>query len=191
MVRDEGLPVHREDVTVHRADPGHRLVVQVEHLGSIKWPKKHKYDCVIIGLKLWEEAPHRTRRQCRHHHHKHRFVVDVIINIITSQDRWRPSSPSLSLLLSPSSQSSSSQSSPRRTGRQCRPPGRWTPRRTSGWRTARSSPRSRADPHKKKIYKRALKMLVFNIRQVDLCVNCGLKEVKRYIVFPRSLTLNG
>ena len=110
MVRDEGLPVHGEDVTVHRADPGHRLVVQVEHLGSIKWPKKHKYDCVIIGLKLWEEAPHRTRRQCRHHHHKHRFVVDVIINIITSQDRWRPSSPSLSLLLSPSSQSSSQSS---------------------------------------------------------------------------------
>ena len=36
MVRYEGLPVHREDVTVHRADPGHRLVVQVEHLGSIK-----------------------------------------------------------------------------------------------------------------------------------------------------------
>ena len=25
-------------------------------------------------------------------------------------------------------------------------------------------------------------MLVFNIRQVDLCVNCGLKEVKRYCI---------
>ena len=34
MVRDKGLPVHREDVTVHRAHPGHRLVVQVEHLGT-------------------------------------------------------------------------------------------------------------------------------------------------------------
>ena len=32
VVRDEGLPVHREDVTVPLPQPGHRLVVEVVNL---------------------------------------------------------------------------------------------------------------------------------------------------------------
>ena len=52
MVRDKGLPVHREYVTVHRAHPGHRLVVQVEHLGSINCDLKAQVSLCHHGLKL-------------------------------------------------------------------------------------------------------------------------------------------
>ena len=56
MVRDKGLPIHREDVTVHWAHPGHRLVVQVEHLESIKWPKSTSM-IVSSSLALIDRVP--------------------------------------------------------------------------------------------------------------------------------------
>ena len=66
MVRDKGLPIHREDVTVHRAHPGHRLVVQVEHLGRLKWAIKVT-SMIVPSLVSNSEKKHLTHRPQRVH----------------------------------------------------------------------------------------------------------------------------
>ena len=56
MIRNEGLPVHGEDMTVHGPHPRHRLVVQVENL-KIEldtfyfWPQNLK----ILVLICWPQ----------------------------------------------------------------------------------------------------------------------------------------
>ena len=63
MVRDKGLPIHREDVTVHRAHPGHRLVVQVEHLESEIKKRRQKNICNDMFGKVLQ--PHKREMPLR------------------------------------------------------------------------------------------------------------------------------
>ena len=173
MVRDKGLPVHCEDVTVHRAHPGHRLVVQIEHLGSIKWPKstsmivssslvsnsekKHLTEqegsnATHVGdpaLVCGEDLPHHLCHHCCHRHHNHHH------------DHHLAGQVGNAALLG----------------------GEHHVGRVVEERLVQAQEVVQVLTRRRFVFcNRALKMLVFNIRQVDLCGNRGLKKVKRYCI---------